>query len=113
MLSRHRRFTRSCMRRQGARAGDSPSAKAQNRQKAAARGRKVQREQDLAVRRIAVSYCFKRLPPRLKQKPQSGGTAQAIMRKIDELKLSRMPPMTERTIKEDIRFLKDNGNFGI
>jgi len=101
------------MRRQGARAGDSPSAKAQNRQKAAARGRKVQREQDLAVRRIAVSYCFKRLPPRLKQKPQSGGTAQAIMRKIDELKLSRMPPMTERTIKEDIRFLKDNGNFGI
>jgi len=90
-----------------------PSAKAQNRQKAAARARTAQREQDLAVRRIAVVCCFKRLPARLQQKPQSTATVQAIIHRIDQLKLPRMPPMTERTIQEDIRFLKDNGNFGI
>jgi hypothetical protein len=90
-----------------------PSAKAQNRQKVAARARTVQREQDLAVRRIAVACCFKRLPARLQRRPQSTATVQAIIGKIDQLKLPRMPPMTQRTIQADIRFLKDNGNFGI
>jgi hypothetical protein len=90
-----------------------PSAKAQNRQKAAARGRNVQRQQDLALRRLAVAWFLKQLPPRLQRAPQSTATVQAIIARIDQLKLPRTPPMTERTIQADISFLKDNGNFGI
>jgi hypothetical protein len=90
-----------------------PSAKAKNRQKAAARGRNVQRRQDLAMRRLAAAWAFKGLPARLQRKPQSTATAQAIIRRVDQLKLPRKPPMTVRTIQSDISFLKNNGNFGI
>jgi hypothetical protein len=41
------------------------SAKIQQRQKIAARGRTKQREEDLAHRRVLVSYLFKTLPRRL------------------------------------------------
>jgi hypothetical protein len=90
-----------------------PSAKAQLRQHAAARGRKTQREEDLALRRVFVSIYFKKLRRELRDKPASTGTAQAILGRLDTMKLERKPPMTVRTIQADIKFLKDNGNFGI
>jgi hypothetical protein len=89
------------------------SAKAQLRQLAAARGRKTQREEDLALRRVFVAIFFKRLRPGLRDKPGSLGTAQAILGRLDEMKLERKPPMTVRTIQADIQFLRENGNFGI
>jgi hypothetical protein len=90
-----------------------PSAKAQLRQHAAARGRIKQREEDLAIRRVFVAIFFKQLRPGLRNKPGSLGTAQAILGRLDEMKLERKPPMTVRTIQADIKFLKENGNFGI
>jgi hypothetical protein len=90
-----------------------PSLKARRRQKAAARARTRQREEDLALRRILVAYWFKRLRPRLQAKPGSTGTAQAIIGRLDALKLDRKPPMTVRTIQEDIRYMRKNGHFGI
>jgi hypothetical protein len=85
-----------------------PSATAQLRQHAAARGRKTQREEDLAYRRVLASYFFKQLPRRLQAKPGSLATAQAILGRIEELPWDkvRKPPMTVRTIQEDIRSLK-------
>jgi hypothetical protein len=90
-----------------------PSAKARLRQHTAARGRIKQREEDLALRRVFVAIFFKRLRPGLRNKPGSLGTAQAILSRLDEMKLERKPPMTVRTIQADIKFLKENGNFGI
>jgi hypothetical protein len=92
-----------------------PSAKAVLRQRAAASGRKTQVEQDLAHRRILVSFFFKNLRPGLQAKPSSQGTAQAIIGRIEELPWDkvRKPPMTVRTIQADIKFLRENGNFGI
>jgi hypothetical protein len=96
------------------RAGWSPpSPKAQDRQQAAARGRKKQREEDLALRRILVAHVFNKLPPRLRAKPGSTGTAQAIIGRLEQLPFERRPPMTERTIQADILFMRKNGNFGI
>jgi hypothetical protein len=89
------------------------SAKAQRRQQAAAQGRKTQREQDLAHRRILVMCIFKELRPGLRVKHGSLGTAQAIIGRLERLTIGRRPPMTVRTIQEDIRFMKENGNFGI
>jgi hypothetical protein len=90
-----------------------PSPRAQRRQHLAAQGRKIQREQDLALRRVCVSYIFKQLRPNLRAKPASVGTAQAIIGRLQEYPIERMPPMTVRTIQEDIRFMRKNGNFGI
>jgi hypothetical protein len=90
-----------------------PSPKAQHRQQVAANGRTRQREEDLAIRRILVSYEFKTLPTRLRSKPSSTGTAQAIIGRLEELPFERKPPMTVRTIQEDIRYMRKNGNFGI
>ncbi len=90
-----------------------PYAKARPRQQAAARGRTIQREQDLALRRILVAYVFKRLRPSLQAKPSSMGTAQAIIGRLNDLPFNRRPPMTVRTIKADIFYMKKNGNFGI
>jgi len=90
-----------------------PSAKAQLRQRAAARGRKIQREEDLALRRVFVAIFFKKLRPGLRDKYGSVGTAQAILGKLEEMKLERKPPMAVRTIQADIKFLRENRNFGI
>jgi hypothetical protein len=89
-----------------------PSAKAQDRQRAAARGRTVQRQQDLELRRLLVAHAFKKLPPRLKQKPSSTGTAQAIIGRLEKIGFDRKPP-TVRTIQADIQYMRKNGNFGI
>jgi hypothetical protein len=90
-----------------------PSAAAQLRQHAAARGRKVQREEDLAIRRVFVAIYFKELRLGLRDKPGSLGTAQAILGRLEAMKLERTPPMTVRTIQADIKFMRKNGNFGI
>lgn len=90
-----------------------PSASLQLRQYKAAQGRKTQREEDLALRRVFVSIFFKKLGPSLRAKPGSLGTAQAILGRLDAMKLERKPPMTVRTIQADIKFLRENGNFGI
>lgn len=90
-----------------------PSPKIQQRQDSAARARTIQREYDLAHRRVLVAIVFKNLPPRLRQKPGSLGTAQAIIRRLDELPFERKPPITVRTIQADILFMRKNGNFGI
>jgi hypothetical protein len=90
-----------------------PSATAQLRQHAAARGRITQREEDLALRRVFVAIFFKELRPALRDKPGSLGTAQAIIGRLEAMKVERKPPMTVRTIQADIKFLKENGNFGI
>jgi hypothetical protein len=89
-----------------------PSAKAQRRQQLAAKGRKKQREEDLALRRVMVSHIFKTLPPRLKAKPSSIRTAQAIIGRLEQLPFERKPPMAIRTIQEDIRSMQENGAFG-
>jgi hypothetical protein len=92
-----------------------PSPKANLRQFAAARGRKTQQENSLAHRRLLVSFFFKELPLRLQSKYGSLATAQAIIGRIEELRWDtvRKPPMTVRTIQADIKFLRENGNFGI
>jgi hypothetical protein len=92
-----------------------PSPKANLRQRTAARGRKTQQEQGLAHRRLLVSFFFKKLPLRLQSKYASLATAQAIIRRIEELPWDKLrkPPMTVRTIQADIKFLRENGNFGI
>jgi hypothetical protein len=90
-----------------------PSVKAQLRQLAAARGRTIQRKEDLALRRVFVAIFFKELRPGLRDKPGSEGTAQAILGRLDAMKIERKPPMTVRTVQSDIKFLKENGNFGI
>jgi hypothetical protein len=90
-----------------------PSAKADLRQQTAASGRKIQREEDLAHRRIFVSIFFKQLRPALRAKPSSLGTVQAILGRLEALPWDRKPPMTVRTIQADIKFLRENGNFGM
>jgi hypothetical protein len=89
------------------------SANAQRRQQVAARARQVQREEDLAHRRVLVAYLFRQLRPGLQKRPASLGTAQAVIGRLQKLPFDRTPPMTVRTIQEDIRFMKKNGNFGI
>jgi hypothetical protein len=91
-----------------------PSFAMESRQKKAATARVVQRREDQAYRRIMVAYHFRHLPQRLRDKPSSTATAQAIMKRIDENNTSDWkPPMTESTVQEDIRYMKRNGNFGI
>jgi hypothetical protein len=90
-----------------------PYEKARPRQQAAARGRTIQREQDQAHRRVLVMRLFKQLPIALQAKPSSRGTALAIIRQLKKLPFNRTPPMTERTIKADIFYMKKNGYFGI
>lgn len=90
-----------------------PSANAQRRQQVAAQGRKIQRELDMAHRRVLVSYIFKQLRPDLQARPASLGTAQAIIGRLDRLPFERKPPITVRTIQEDIRFMRKDGNFSI
>ena len=92
-----------------------PSPQVVLRQRAAANGRKTQREHDLAHRRLLVSIFFKQLPITLQSAHGSLGTAQAIIGRIERLPWDkvRKPPMTVRTIQADIKFMKENGNFGI
>jgi hypothetical protein len=90
-----------------------PYEKPRPRQQAAARGRTVQREEDLAHRRVLVAYLFKQLRPGLQKRPSSLGTAQAIIGRLEKLTFVRKPPVTVRTIQEDIQFMRKNGNFGI
>jgi len=105
---------RQVLREAAQRAGwHLPSPKIQQRQKAAARGRTNQREEDLALRRIFVAHLFKRLPLRLRKNPSSTATAHNIIRGLDKLPFDRRPPMTVRTIQADILFMRRNGNFGI
>jgi hypothetical protein len=89
-----------------------PSDKAHQRQIDAARARTKQREEDLAIRRVLVSYLFKQLPLRLRKKPGSTGTAQAIIGGLDKLPFQRRPPIIVRTIQEDIRYMRKDGRFG-
>jgi hypothetical protein len=92
-----------------------PSPKADLRQRAAATGRMTQRHEDLAHRRLLVASFFRELRPDLRATPSSLGTAQAILGRIEELPWDKLrkPPMTVRTIQADIKFLQENGNFGI
>jgi hypothetical protein len=91
-----------------------PSPKIQQRQRAAARGRTNQREEDVALRRIFVSHLFKELPFRLRQKPSSTATAQVIIGRLEDLPWkTRKPPMTVRTIQADILFMRRNRLFGL
>jgi hypothetical protein len=91
----------------------SASATAQDSQRAAAQGRTIQRELDLAHRRTLVAILFKQLPGSLQAKPGSTGTAQAIIGRLKKLSFDRVPPMSVRTIKADIFYMKKNKNFGI
>jgi hypothetical protein len=86
---------------------------APHRQQTAAHGRTIQRDQDLALRRILVAHEFKQLRRSLQEKPSSTGTAQAIISRLKQLPFDRMPPMGVRTIKADILYMRKNGNFGI
>ena len=72
-----------------------PSYKTQKRQRAAANGRTTQREHDLAHRRLLVSFFFKKLPRRLQSQHGSLATAQAIIRRMEELPWDkvRKPPI--------------------
>jgi hypothetical protein len=90
-----------------------PSVNARRRQHIAAQARKIQRDDDLTLRRVCVSYIFKQLRPSLQAKPASVGTAQAIIGRLEKLPFKRKPPMTVRTIQEDIRFMRENGNYGV
>lgn len=78
-----------------------PSPKLQQRQRAAAKGRGNQREEDLALRRIFVAHVFKQLPLRHRKTPSSTATAQAIIGRLEELLvgIERKPRMTVRTIR--------------
>jgi hypothetical protein len=92
-----------------------PSPKADLRQRTAARARQTQREEDLAHRRLLVSLFFKKLPARFQSEYGSLGTAQAILGRIEKLPWDKLrkPPMTVRTIQADIKFLRENGNWGL
>lgn len=92
-----------------------PLGKIQQRQKVAARARTNQREEDLALRRILVAHLFKLLPLRLRKKPSSAATAQAIIGRLEEalVLIERKPPITVRTIQEDIRFMRKNRILGM
>jgi hypothetical protein len=92
-----------------------PSPKTQQRQKVAARARTNQREEDLALRRILVAHLFKLLPLRLRKKPSSTATVQAIIGSLEEalVRIERKPPITVRTIQEDIRFMRKSRIFGM
>jgi hypothetical protein len=90
-----------------------PSSEPQHRQQAAGRGRAIQRAEAQAHRRVLVAHLFKKLSPALRAKPSSQGTALAIIRQLKKLPFDRAPPMTERTIKEDILYMKKNWYFGI
>jgi len=56
---------------------------------------------------------FKQLRPSLQAKPGSTGAAQAIISRLKTLPFDRVPPMSARTIKADIFYMKKNENFGI
>jgi hypothetical protein len=88
------------------------SGPVRRRQISAGKARQAQRNESLGLRRVFVAHLFKKLPARLRAKPQSLGTAQAIIGRLQALKIDDVP-MTIRTIQADIRFLIDNGNFGI
>lgn len=85
-----------------------PSVKAQQRQRTAARARTNQREEDLEIRWFFVAGFFKKLRPDLQAKPGSTATAQAMLGRLQRLRLPRRPPMTIRTIQADILFLRRN-----
>jgi hypothetical protein len=89
------------------------SRKAASRQKKAAKGRGQQLRVDMAVRRVFVAKFLRDLSEKRRAKPMSTATAQKIIGQLERLNLPRRPPMTVRTIQEDIRFMKKNGNFGI
>jgi hypothetical protein len=73
-----------------------PSPKIQQRQRAAARGRTNQREEDVALRRIFVSQLYKELPARLRKKPSSTATAQAIISRLEDFSWKEEgPPITK------------------
>jgi hypothetical protein len=91
---------------------ERPSSKAPLLQVKGGKGRGRQLKQNMAVRRILVACCFKKLPKSLQAKPKSRGTAQAIIGRLQGLQL-KIPSMAERTIQEDIRVMQKNGNFGI
>lgn len=89
----------------------APSVRIQQRQRRAADGRKRQRAEESALRRVMVAIIFKRLPARLRNSPQSLGTAQAIIGRLEKLNVN-LKHVTPRTIQADIRYLKDH-HFGI
>jgi hypothetical protein len=88
-----------------------PSVRAQQRQKTAGRSRQAQRRQNMMVRRVFVAIFFKELPRGLRKTAQSLATAQAIIGRLQDI--SVVKTATVRTIQADIRFLIDNGNFGL
>lgn len=90
---------------------EPPYSKAQRLQVKGGKGRGRQLNQNMAVRRVFVAHFFKKLPKSLRARPQSLGTTQAIIRRLDGLKL-KIPSISDRTIQEDIRAMQENGNFG-
>lgn len=87
---------------------------AQAHQKNAARGRTTQQQQDLALRRVLVSVLYKELKKEKPHyKPGAERTAKELLQKLKELPFGRKPPMSVRTIQEDIRWLIENGNWGV
>ena len=84
-----------------------------SRQKTAAAGRVAQRRQDMAMRRLAVAMLFRELPDRRKKEPASLATAQALIGRLEKHfgNLKRAPQFTVRTVQEDIREMRENGNF--
>jgi hypothetical protein len=69
------------------RSGWERSSKARLIQVKGGMGRGRQLNQAKAVRRVFVAYFFKKLPRALRAKPQSLGTAQAIIGRLDSLQL--------------------------
>jgi hypothetical protein len=80
-----------------------------------AKGRRSggKRNETVALRRVLVAHVFRHLSPTLRQEPQATGTAAAIKRRLERVQLDPKPPMSIRTIKADIKFLIDNGNWNI
>jgi hypothetical protein len=91
---------------------ERPASKARLIQVKGGMGRGRQLNQNMAVRRIFVAFFFKKLRRGLRAKPQSLGTAQAIIGRLDSLQLE-IPSVSVRTIQVDIRDMQKNGNFGI
>jgi hypothetical protein len=90
-----------------------PYGRGPSHQQLAARGRKKQRVEDLVRRRMLVLAEFRKLPAHLRAKPASQATAQAIIGRIEKYRIEQKPPMTVRTIQEDIRFMRKERDFGI
>jgi hypothetical protein len=97
-------------------AGWRPPAATETRlkQQIAGHERARQRQELMGFRRVFVAIAFRNLSNSRKKYYNSTRTAQAIIAALQELKLDPEEiPMTERTIQEDLKAMRRNGNFGI